>query len=77
MIDLKKQTKIILLYDSYGNLLKDKEKEIFSQYYEENFSQTEIAENLKISKQAVSQRLEKVKNKLILYDEKLGEKDGI
>jgi RNA polymerase sigma factor (sigma-70 family) len=71
MLEAKKQTKFILLFDLYGNLLSKKEQRIFSEYYEENFSLTEIAENLKITRQAVSQRLEIIRKKLLEYEKKL------
>lgn len=55
----------------YGNLLTEKKKKIFSYYYEENFSLTEIASLLKITKQAVSEQLHKTKDELLDFEKKL------
>ena len=41
------------LFTIYAELLTKKEQNIFSLYYEENLSLSEIAENLKISRSAV------------------------
>ena len=63
------------LFSIYKELLTMKEQEIFSDYYEENLSMSEIAENLKISRSAigntvkiVEKKLEKFETKLHLYE---------
>ena len=38
------------LFDCYKKLLSEKERETFSNYYEENLTMQEIADNKKISK---------------------------
>ena len=61
-----------LLYDFYGALLTDKQREVMELYHEENFSIVEIAKEMKISKQAVYDNLKKSDKILRDYEEKLG-----
>lgn len=69
---MDKNVEIGLLLDFYGNFLTERQREIIGLYYEENLSFTEIAENLEITKQAVSDAIKR--SEKILYDmeEKLG-----
>ncbi len=59
------------LYDLYGYLLTDKQKNIFEKYYFYNLSLQEIAEELLISKSAVLDNLEHAKKNLMNYENKL------
>ncbi|MBQ5441501.1 MAG: hypothetical protein IIU36_04460 [Firmicutes bacterium] len=61
-----------LLYDFYGALLTDKQREVMELYHEENFSIVEIAKEMKVSKQAVYDNLKKSDRILRDYEEKLG-----
>ena len=61
-----------LLYDFYGALLTEKQKEIMELYHEENYSIVEIASELGISKQAVYDSLKKSDSILRNYEAKLG-----
>ena len=61
-----------LLYDFYGALLTDKQREVMELYHEENYSIVEIASELDISKQAVYDSLRKSDRTLRNYEEKLG-----
>ena len=61
-----------LLYDYYGALLSDRQREVFEQYYEDNLSLSEIAANLGVSRQAVHIALGKASGLLETYEEKLG-----
>lgn len=56
------------LYDYYGNLLTKKQKAYFEAYYFHDLSLAEIAENNKISRNAVSHQLNIVKEKLEEYE---------
>ncbi|MBE6155657.1 MAG: DNA-binding protein [Firmicutes bacterium] len=59
------------LYSIYGFLLTDKQKEIFSLYYEENLSLSEIAEYKKVSKSYVGKLISDVEKKLNYYEDNL------
>ena len=51
---LKNQTyRMTMLFDFYGELLTDRQKEFFDLYYNEDLSLAEIAENAGISRQGV------------------------
>ncbi|MGN1337765.1 MAG: YlxM family DNA-binding protein [Candidatus Coprovivens sp.] len=59
------------LFDIYSDLLTDKEKENFSDYYQEDLSLAEIAENKNISRSAVQKTIKNVIQKLDNYESKL------
>ena len=63
---MDKNVEVNLLLDFYGNLLTDRQREVMSLYYEDNLSLTEIAEDLSISKQGVSDILKR--SEKVLYD---------
>ena len=48
-----------LLYDFYGALLTDKQREVMELYHEENYSIVEIADELGVTKQAIHENLRK------------------
>lgn len=56
------------LFDSYNKLLKDNEIEIFKDYYEEDLSMQEIADNYSISKSAVGKKISNIEKKLDNYE---------
>ena len=45
--------RMAMLYDFYGDLLTDRQKEFYDLYYNEDLSLAEIAENYGISRQGV------------------------
>ena len=59
------------LYNIYGFLLTEKQKEIFSLYYEENLSLSEIANYKKVSKSYIGKIITDVKKKLDYYEANL------
>lgn len=59
------------LYDYYGELLTDKQREYFEYYYMENLSLSEISENYNVSRNAVHKQIKDAENKLIFYESKL------
>ena len=65
-------TEVSLLFDFYGELLTERQREVFSLYHEENFSLSEIADELGISKAGVYDTLKKAEQALKKYEEKLG-----
>ena len=67
--DIAKQS---LLYDFYGALLTDRQREVMELYHEENLSLAEIADEMSISRQGVHDALKKAKRALMNYEQKLG-----
>jgi hypothetical protein len=68
---MEKFTKISLLLDIYGNLLKGRRKEVLNLYYNEDYSLTEIAEIFNITKQGVRDFLLKGEKELLEYENSL------
>lgn len=68
---IEKREEAIALYDKYGSLLTDTQKEVFSDYYLFDLSLSEIAENRGISRAAISDNLHKSFEKLSEYESKL------
>ena len=60
------------LYDYYGALLTEKQKKYFEDYYFDNYSLAEIAQNNNISRNAVHNQIKIVEEKLVFYEETLG-----
>lgn len=60
------------LLDIYKNLLTDKQIFVMNSYYNQNLSLTEIAGELNISKNAVSDMIKHSKEKILNFEEKLG-----
>ncbi len=61
----------IRLFDYYGDLLTAHQKEILQEYYYEDLSMNEIAENYSISKSAVQDLIRRSVSQLDDYDQKL------
>lgn len=68
---MEKNVKISILLDIYGNLLTDKQRKLLNDYYNNDLSLSEIAENENITRQAVRDNLKKGENNLIEYENKL------
>ena len=70
---------LTILYDYYGELLTSKQQMYFEDYYFNNLSLQEIAENYNISRNAVYNSLKEIEKKLIHYESvlKLQEKSKI
>ena len=69
---MDKNVKISILLDIYGNLLTDKQYKLLDDYYNNDLSLSEIAENEGITRQAVRDNLKKGENNLFEYEDKLG-----
>lgn len=62
---------LTILYDYYSELLTDKQKYYFEDYYFNNLSLQEIAENNNVSRNAVHKSLKDIIDKLHYYEDKL------
>ena len=58
--------------DFYGALLKENNRRIFEAYIQEDYSISEIAEEMEISRQAVHDAVKRITKQLKGYEEKLG-----
>ena len=67
-----KDLKYLQLFDAYGALLTDTQREMCGQYYLYDLSLSEIAEEKGVSKQSVSDTLKKSRELCEFYEEKLG-----
>ena len=68
---MEKNVKISILCDLYGKLLTQKQFEFLNDYYNNDLSLSEIAENNQITRQAVRDIIKKGEKKLFEYEEKL------
>ncbi len=68
---MEKNVEISMLNEIYGKLLTQKQYEIIDDYYNNDLSLSEIAENNQITRQAVRDILKKGEKKLFEYEEKL------
>ncbi len=59
------------LYDLYKNLLTSKQRMYFEDYYFNNLSLSEMAENYNISRNAISRQLNTIRTYLESYEQKL------
>lgn len=62
---------LIILYDYYGELLKEDSKRYFEDYYFDNLSLAEIAENNSVSRNNVHKHIKSCEEKLLFFEEKL------
>ncbi len=72
MADVEARVELNTLLDFYGPLLTEHRREVLRLYCEEDLSLTEIAEQLGITRQGVSDALQKGRRQLADYEEKLG-----
>lgn len=70
-MNIEKMVEIGLLFEQYKGLLTDKQREIVSLYYEEDYSLGEISENLNVSRQGVYDTLKRSEKILKDYEDKL------
>lgn len=68
---LEKTTQMNLLYDFYGVMLTDKQREFVELYYLDDLSLAEIAEQFEISRQAVHDNIRRAGAQLLDCESKL------
>ena len=69
---LEERVYLSMLYDFYGALLKENNRRLFEAYIQEDYSISEIAEEMEISRQAVHDAVKRITKQLKGYEEKLG-----
>ena len=68
----EKNLSISLLLDFYGDVLNERQNEMMDMYYNEDYSLSEIADEIGISRQGVRTVIKKAESELFFYEEKLG-----
>lgn len=68
---MEKNVQISMLCQMYGNLLTEKQKEFIDDYYNNDLSLSEIAENNNITRQAVRDIIKKGEKKLFEYENQI------
>ena len=69
---MEKNVEISMLCQIYGKVLTEKQYEVLNDYYNNDLSLTEIAENNNITRQAVRDIIKKGENKLYELEENIG-----
>ena len=69
---LEELKEISFLYDFYGELLPEKQRDLFRFYHEDNLSLSEIAEEFNMTRQGVYEAVRRAEEKLKSYESKLG-----
>lgn len=72
MVEIEKTVYFGNLLELYGKLLSPVQQRIMRDYYENDLTLSEIAENNKISRQAVYDAVVKSQAKLSQFEEKVG-----
>ena len=68
----EKNLNVGYLLDFYGELLSERKKSALDMYYNEDYSLSEIADEVGISRQGVRTVIKKAESELFFYEEKLG-----
>jgi len=69
---LEKISYVVLLKDFYGPLLTEKQQNVLSLHYENDWSLSEIANNMNTSRQAVYDLAKRAESLLEEYEQRLG-----
>ena len=68
----EKSYEMTMLFDFYGDILTDKQRELFDLYYNEDLSLAEISEHLGITRQGVRDGIVRAEEIIKGFEEKLG-----
>ena len=69
---LEKIAWITMLYDFYGQLLTERQRDFVELYYGQNLSLGEIAGEFNVTRQSVHDTLKRAEQLLVYYEDKLG-----
>ena len=69
---MPKNLEISYLLDFYGGVLTDKQRDVMEQYYNDDLSLAEIAENFGITRQGVRDAIKRGESTLLELEEKVG-----
>jgi predicted DNA-binding protein YlxM (UPF0122 family) len=69
---LERISHVVLLKDFYGPLLTEKQQNVLSLHYENDWSLSEIADNMNTTRQAVYDLAKRAESLLEEYEQKLG-----
>ena len=69
---MAKNMEIALLFDFYGEMLTEKQRDVIELYYEDDLSLSEIAENEGITRQGVRDSIKRAETQLLDMEERLG-----
>ena len=72
MADMQERVELNFLLDFYGPLLTEHRRELMGLYCEEDLSLAEIADQMEITRQGVSDAVNKARKQLNDYEKKLG-----
>ncbi|MCI9415351.1 MAG: YlxM family DNA-binding protein [Clostridiales bacterium] len=69
---MAKNMEIALLFDFYGDMLTDKQRDVVELYYNDDLSLSEIAENEGITRQGVRDSIKRAEAQLLEMEDRLG-----
>ncbi len=69
---MEKNIEISLLFDFYGQLLKEVQQQAVELYYNDDLSLSEISDQLGITRQGVRDSIKRAEKSLYSFEEKLG-----
>ena len=69
---MAKNLEIALLFDFYGEMITDKQRDVVELYYNDDLSLSEIAENEGITRQGVRDSIKRAETQLTEMEERLG-----
>ncbi len=69
---MAKNLEISILFDFYGDMLTDKQRNMVEYYYNDDLSLAEIAENEGITRQGVRDSIKRAESQLLDMEDRLG-----
>ena len=69
---MAKNMEMALLFDFYGDMLTEKQRDMVGLYYDDDLSLSEIAENEGITRQGVRDSIKRAETQLLEMEERLG-----